>query len=168
MAHKAALTLPGIMARTAAMAGIWWVITQGRADSWLVGAPAVAVATLASVQLSAHAPSRFSLLGLLRFLAMFVVESVRGGVDVARRTLGYRLRIRPGFRRYRLHLRDPRARVLLVNCISLLPGTLVSNLDGEHMEVHLLDAGEDPEPDLRRLEQAVAGLFGVQAEKRNV
>jgi hypothetical protein len=36
------------------------------------------------------------------------------------------------------------------------------------MEVHLLDAGEDPEPDLRRLEQAVASLFGVQAEKRNV
>ena len=168
MAHKAALTLPGIMARTAAMAGIWWVITQGRADSWLVGAPAVAVATLASAQLSAHAGSRFSLLGLLRFLAMFVVESVRGGVDVARRTLGYRLRIRPGFRRYRLHLHDPRARVLLVNCISLLPGTLASNLDGEHVEVHLLDAGEDPEPDLRRLEQAVAGLFGVQAEKRNV
>ena len=168
MADETALTLPGIMARTAAMAGIWWVITQGRADSWLVGAPAVAVATLASVQLSAHAGARFSLLGLLRFLAMFVVESVRGGVDVARRTLGYRLRIRPGFRRYRLHLHDPRARVLLVNCISLLPGTLASNLDGKHVEVHLLDAGEDPEPDLRRLEKAVAGLFGVQAEKRNV
>ncbi len=95
------------------------------------------MATLASAQLSAHAGSRFSLLGLLRFLAMFVVESVRGGVDVARRTLGCRLRIRPGFRRYRLHLHDPRARVLLVNCISLLPGTLTSNLDGEHVEVHL-------------------------------
>jgi multicomponent Na+:H+ antiporter subunit E len=150
------------------MAGLWWVLTQGRADSWLVGVPAVAVATLTSLQLGAHARSRFSLPGLLRFLAMFVVESVRGGVDVARRTLGYRLRIRPGFRRYRLHLRDSRARVLLVNCISLLPGTLASNLDGEHLEVHVLDVGEDPGPDLRRLEQAVAGLFGVQAEKGHV
>lgn len=71
--------------------------------------PAVAVATLASVQLGAHARSRFSLLGLLRFLAMFAVESVRGGADVARRSLGYRLHIRPGFRRY-------------IDCTCAIPG----------------------------------------------
>jgi multicomponent Na+:H+ antiporter subunit E len=93
---------------------------------------------------------------------------VRGGLDVARRTLAPRLRIQPGFKNYRLQLNDPSARILFTNCLSLLPGTLAARLDGNHVELHLLDAGEDPEPGLRRLEQAIARLFGLFREATNV
>jgi len=109
-----------------------------------------------------------SLTGLSRFIVFFLRESVRGGFDVARRTLAPRLRIQPGFKNYRIRLNEPLARVLLINCISLLPGTLAARLDGDRVELHLLDAGVDPEPELLRLEQAIARLFGLSLEATDV
>ena len=156
--------LPSILISTTILAGLWWLIVQGRADAWLVGLPAVALASLASFHLGSQTLPRVSLTGLFAFVALFLYESVRGGVDVARRTLGPGLRIQPGFRRYRLHIRHPAARVLLVNCISLLPGTLAADLDGDHAELHLLDTGVNPDPQLQQLEQAVARLFGLTLE----
>ena len=156
------------MATMAILAGLWWIIVQGRADAWLVGLPAVALATLASVHLGRPALPRLSLTGLFAFLALFLRESIRGGLDVARRTLGPRLLIEPGFHRYRMHTSHPAARVLLINCIGLLPGTLAADLDGDHAELHLLDNGVNPEPQLLRLEQAIVRLFGLTAETDNV
>jgi len=156
------------MATMAILAGLWWIIVQGRADAWLVGLPAVALATLASVHLGSPALPRLSLTGLFAFLALFLRESIRGGLDVARRTLGPRLLIEPGFHRYRMHTSHPAARVLLINCIGLLPGTLAADLDGDHAELHLLDNGVNPEPQLLRLEQAIVRLFGLTAETDNV
>ncbi|MGB5717619.1 MAG: Na+/H+ antiporter subunit E [Gammaproteobacteria bacterium] len=148
----------------AILAGLWWLIVQGRADAWLVGLPTVALAALASVQLGSPALPRLSLTGLFAFLALFLRESIRGGSDVAFRTLGKRLRIEPGFRRYRLHISDPSARVLLINCIGLLPGTLAADLDGDHAELHLLDSSDSPDLQLLQLERAVARLFNLRLE----
>jgi len=161
-------TMSGILVRLAVFAGLWELIAQGSADAWLIGLPAVAVATLASVRLSGRALRRFSPAGLVAFLVLFVRESFAGGLDVARRTLGKQLCIQPGFRRFRLHLRDPAARVLLVNCISLLPGTLAADLDDDHVELHLLDIREYHDPQLLRLEQAIARLFGLPLEYGDV
>ena len=36
------------------------------------------------------------------------------------------------------------------------------------VELHLLDAGENPEPDLLRLEQAIARLYGLSLETPDV
>jgi len=161
-AHRATLT--GIATTTAILAGLWWLIVQGRTDAWLVGLPAVALATLASIHLGSQPLPRLSLTGLLVFVALFLSESVNGGIDVARRTLGPGLSIKPGFRSYRLHISHPAARVLLINCIGLLPGTLAADLDGDHAELHLLDTGVNPDPQLLQLEQAVASLFGLTLE----
>jgi multicomponent Na+:H+ antiporter subunit E len=161
MAQSRKAKLPSILISTTILAGLWWLIVQGRADAWLVGLPAVALASLASFHLGSQPLPRVSLAGLFAFVALFLYESVRGGVDVARRTLGPGLRIEPGFRRYRLHISHPAARVLLINCISLLPGTLAADLDGDHVELHLLDTGVNPDPQLQQLEQAVARLFGL-------
>ena len=161
-------TMSGILVRLAVFAGLWWLISQGSADAWLIGLPAVAVATLASVRLSGRALRRFSPAGLVAFLVLFVRESFAGGLDVARRTLGKQLCIQPGFRRFRLHLRDPAARVLLVNCISLLPGTLAADLEDDHLELHLLDIREHHDPQLLRLEEAIARLYGLPLENGDV
>jgi len=164
MAQTHRATLPGMVTRTAMLAGLWWIIVQGRADAWLVGLPAVALATLVSIRLCSHSLPRLSLTGLLAFLSLFLRESVRGGIDVARRTLGPGLRIVPGFHRYRLHIRHPAARVLLINCIGLLPGTLAADLDSDHAELHLLDTSANPDSQLLQLEQAVARLFCLPLE----
>ncbi|MGB5179849.1 MAG: Na+/H+ antiporter subunit E [Gammaproteobacteria bacterium] len=161
--------LSSIVTRAAILAGLWWLIVQGQPDAWLVGVPAVAIATLVSSRLgSRHALPRLSLTGLLAFVALFLRESIRGGLDVAFRTLGPRLRIEPGFHSYRMHTSHPAARVLLINCIGLLPGTLAADLDGDHAELHLLDNSVDPEPQLLRLEQAIVRLFGLTMETDNV
>jgi len=166
--YSPAATVPGILARTAILALLWWIIAQGQASAWLIGLPAVALATMASVYFSRTALPGVSLAGLSGFVVLFLRESVRGGMDVARRTLAPRLRIQPGFKSYRLQLDEPSARVLLLNCISLLPGTLAVRLDGNRLELHLLDTGEDPGPGLLRLEQAIARLFGLPLETTDV
>ena len=158
----------GILATTAILALVWWIIAQGEVGAWLIGLPAVALAAVASVHLSGIALPRVSVAGLPGFVALFLRESVRGGFDVARRTLAPRLRIRPGFKNYRLRVNDPSARILLINCISLLPGTLAARVDGDDVELHLLDSDADPDPDLRRLEQAIAKLFGISLETQDV
>ena len=56
------------------------------------------------------------------------------------------------------------ARVLMTNCISLLPGTLAARLDGDRVELHLLDESMDPEPELLRLEQAIAHTLVLSTE----
>jgi multicomponent Na+:H+ antiporter subunit E len=160
--------VPGIIARTLILALLWWIIAQGQLGAWLIGLPAVVLAAIAGVYLGRTAFPGFSLIGLLAFIALFLRESVRGGIDVASRTLAPRMRIQPGFRNYRLRLTDPLARVLLINCISLLPGTLAARLEGDCVELHLLDAGADPDPDLQRLEQAIARLFDLSLETRDV
>jgi multicomponent Na+:H+ antiporter subunit E len=154
----------GIVTTTVILAGLWWLIVQGRADAWLVGLPAVALASWASIHLGSQPLPRLSLTGLVVFAALFLRESVRGGIDVARRTLGPELRIKPSFHSYRLHISHPAARVLLINCIGLLPGTLAAEVDGDRAELHLLDSSDNPDPQLLRLEQAVARLFRLPWE----
>ena len=83
------------------LAGLWWVLTNGSLASWLVGLPAVAGAVWAQARLSGTSGLPISLGGLARFVPFFLWHSLRGGVDVALRTLAPRARIRPGFIRYR-------------------------------------------------------------------
>jgi multicomponent Na+:H+ antiporter subunit E len=156
--------ITGFAAKAAVLSGLWWLLVQDRTDAWLIGLPAVALAALASVRLGGHVMRRYSPTGLFVFAAMFLRESLRGGIDVARRTLEPGLRIQPGFRQYRLHINDPAARVLLINCIGLLPGTLAAALDGDHAELHLLDTRDNPDAQLLQLERAIARLFNLKVE----
>jgi multicomponent Na+:H+ antiporter subunit E len=164
MAQSRKAKLPRLLISMAILASLWWLIVQGRADAWLIGLPAVALASWASIRLGGNELPGLSLGGLVTFITLFLRESVRGGIDVARRTLGPGLRIEPGFHRYRLHISHPAARVLLINSIGLLPGTLAADLDSDHAELHLLDASINPDPQLLQIEQAVARLFNVPLE----
>jgi multicomponent Na+:H+ antiporter subunit E len=157
-----------LLARMVILALLWWLIAEGQPAAWLIGLPAVALAAVASIHLGEQALPRLSFGALPGFAALFLRESLRGGLDVARRILAARLRIQPGFRSYRMQIQDPRARVLLVNCISLLPGTLAAELDGDRVALHLLDTRDDPDPELLRLEQAIARLFGLPMETGHV
>lgn len=142
------------------LAGLWWVLTNGSAGSWLIGLPALASAVWVHRRLSTGWRARVSPAGVLRFVPYFIWQSLRGGVDVALRTLAPRLRVRPGFCRYRISLGTLPARVFFVNCLSLLPGTLAADLEGEWLEVHALNTDSELRSELARLERMVAGLFG--------
>ena len=141
---------------------LWWLMTDGQPSSWIIGIPAILFAAWAFMRLNPQAGHYLSLGGLLRFIPFFFIESLRGGIDVAARTLHPRLRIKPGFYRYRLKLEDRLQRLFFVNCVNLLPGTLTADIHEDCIEIHLLSEDIDPEPGLSRLQEAVSRLFLVR------
>jgi multicomponent Na+:H+ antiporter subunit E len=150
---------PRYLVTPVALAALWWLLTRSEPGAWLVGVPAVIAAGWAAWSLGAGGHSPISLSGLLRLLPLFIWESLRGGIDVARRTLAPNMRIRPGFIQYRTSLEHSSARVFFTNCVCLLPGTLAADLQDDRIRIHLLDSTLDPQAELERLEIAVARVY---------
>ena len=144
---------------TALLASLWWLLTGGALSSWLVGVPVVVLASWSLYRLRPDSADPFSVLGLVRFIPIFILESLRGGIDVARRTLAPSLRIQPGFIMYPTRLERDAARVFFINCVSLLPGTLAADFNEDQLTIHLLDHRIDPGDELRRLEDAVSRIY---------
>lgn len=138
---------------------LWWILTEGAGSSWLVGVPAIAAAGISSTLLMP--PLHVSFIGAARFALFFVWESLRGGVDVARRVLHRRMPLAPGLVEHRLRTQLLDAHVSLANTVSLLPGTLAADLDDRVLQVHALDAGSEVRESLERSEQQIAALFQV-------
>ena len=153
--------------RGAVLAGLWLVFAGTDPASWLIGLPAVAFATWASGRLGSMQAWRLSPSGLIRFVALFTWESLRGGLDVAQRTLGPELKVAPGFINYACRLPAGRPQRLFASCVSLLPGTLVAELQDERMLIHLLDRNVTVDEELKKLEDIIAAVFSLQLEHNN-
>lgn len=136
---------------------LWWVITEGRLDSWPVGVPVVLMATWVSMNRLAELP--ISIKGMLQFIPFFLWRSLYGGVDVARRALHPGLPISPGMVEHRWRLPAGFPRVLMANTVSLLPGTLSMELNERQLRVHVLDQTASFANELTIIEQRVAKLF---------
>lgn len=143
-----------------ALALLWSLLSDGNRASWLVGIPTVLAGSWAALRIrpAGGERPRVSLPGLLAFVPLFVGESIRGGTDVALRVLRPRLRLAPGFVSYRTELRSASARLLFVNSVNLLPGTVAVEIDDDLLRIHALDSGADFSSDLRRLESAVGRI----------
>ncbi len=145
--------------RTLLFALLWWILTQGDINSWLVGAPVVLLAVLASWWLLPAIS--WSLPGIAGFVPFFLWRSLYGGVDVARRALHPRLPISPLLFDYRWRLPPGLPRVFMANTVSLLPGTLSAELGKEYLRVHVLDQSGGFISELSVVEERVARLFGL-------
>lgn len=145
--------------RAAAFALVWWILTGGAVESWLVGVPAVLAATLVSMALVPAFP--WSPTGVVCFLPFFAWQSLRGGVDVAWRAFHPRTPIAPGLVEYPLRLAPGLPRVFMVNTVSLLPGTLSAELGADCLIVHVLDTQKSVLSELMMVEQAVARMFAT-------
>jgi multicomponent Na+:H+ antiporter subunit E len=93
------------------------------------------------------------------FVPFFLWHSLKGGVDVAWRAFHPRLPITPELIEYPLRLPPGLPRVILVNTVSLLPGTLSAELGGQVLKVHVLDSLGDFLAELETLEQRVGCMF---------
>jgi len=156
------------VARTAAwslpLAGAWWAFCEGRPGSWGVGAPVVAVAAALAGALLPLPRARPRLGPSLRLAGWFVAESIRGGVDVARRALSPRLPLAPDLVELRTSLPEGAARVLLADAVSLLPGTVTVDLDGDRVLLHALDAA-GTERGFRELEARICAALPGGGER---
>jgi len=152
--------VPRLVVRAAVLAFLWWILTGGDAGSWVIGAPAVLAATVTSVALGRPERWRVSPAGVARFLPFFAWHALTGSIDVAYRALHPRLPIAPSFEHYEIRLPDEGpSRVLFVNVVSLLPGTLSADLEGDALTVHGLIGGTGTIDRVRALEVRIAAIF---------
>ncbi|MBN8473871.1 Na+/H+ antiporter subunit E [Sulfuritalea sp.] len=139
---------------------LWWILAEGRLDGWLLGGVAVAAATWTSLKLQPPGKLPMRLAGLVRFLRFFLWNSLRGGFQVAAMALRGRAALRPGIIELRVMLPPGEARILLVNALGLMPGTLGVDLNDTSLRLHVLDDSLPVVAETRALETSIAGLFG--------
>ena len=148
-----------LVSRGLLFSSIWWILTDGTAASWWIGIPAVLLALITSVALLA--PVQFNWFEFARFVPFFLVRSLLGGVDVAWRAFHPGLPIAPEFVEYPLRLPPGLARVFMVNVVSLLPGTMTTEIGQNRLRVHVLDGRKDIFPEFEAVEQGVARMFRI-------
>lgn len=138
---------------------LWWMLTDGNAQSWWVGVPVALFAVIASMALLPPVPLVWR--ELFKLAPFFVWRSLQGGTDVAWRAFHPGMPISPELIDYPLRLPPGVPQVILANIVSLLPGTLSAMLDGQTLKVHVLDNRGDFVTELKALEQRVARMYGV-------
>lgn len=72
----------------------------------------------------------------VRYIGYFLKELLKANVAVARVVLDPALPVAPAIVKVRTRLRNPVARLLLANSITLTPGTLTVEMKGEWLFVH--------------------------------
>ncbi|HVL55905.1 MAG TPA: Na+/H+ antiporter subunit E [Burkholderiaceae bacterium] len=150
-----------VAVRTGIFTLLWLAISGGSAGSWPVGAVSIAAAVLVSLRLRPARRIAIRPLAALRFSGFFLAQSLRGGVDVALRALAPRMPIAPDFIEYRMTLPAGPEQVFAVDVISLMPGTLSVEIQGNVLRVHVIDRRAPIAAALQRVERRVAALFGL-------
>lgn len=139
---------------------IWIIISEGDLTSWMIGLPCIALAAAISDRLFAMRIQKINIRQLPGFIIWFLWHSLRGGVDVAWRALQPSVQLSPGLFHYRMTLPQGQARLIMVNVVSLLPGTLSADIEGDVLVLHALDTTTDVIAETRNAEQRVSALYG--------
>jgi multicomponent Na+:H+ antiporter subunit E len=153
--------ITSVFVRGSLLALLWLGLTGGDLRYPLLAIVVIAGATAASVALVPRGSHGWRLIGAVRFVPLFVRQSVLGGIDVARRALAPARPIAPDFVEYRLRLPAGAPQTLFTAVVSLLPGTLSTELGDGMLIVHVLDRRMDTQRTLGDLERRVADLYGA-------
>lgn len=143
--------------RGAGFAALWIVLMPSAKPGDLVtGAVAVIAATWVSLQLLSPAAGRLRFGALVGLMPHYLWESVRGGLDVARRALDPRLPVNPGIVQCPLDLPRGLARNTFATITSLLPGTVPCGDQRDGLVYHCLDVDSPVVEQLREEERLLA------------
>jgi multicomponent Na+:H+ antiporter subunit E len=156
------LAAGAFLRRLFALILLWWVLDEGRTDGWWFGGIVILGALVARRCFPLPETTwRWSLPGLFRFIPYFLKLSIHGGWDVARRAFQRAMPLDPSIFPYRSRIENPTARVFFTHVISLLPGTLSTDLRGRELHIHaLFGTAKELLADTADLEARVADLFG--------
>ncbi|MBK1702444.1 Na+/H+ antiporter subunit E [Thiococcus pfennigii] len=125
-----------------------WLGLTGSADiqELMAGAAIAAAVVWLAIPGGNRAGERlWSLPRLIAYVPIFLKNLILANLDVARRVLDPRLPINPGIVRIRTDLTAPYQRLILANSITLTPGTITLEMDGQDMYIHWLDV-QDADP----------------------
>jgi multicomponent Na+:H+ antiporter subunit E len=126
--------------RAAVFLALWTILCAGGSPDPVGGLAASAIATWASLRLSPPGAGRLRSAAAGRLVLHLLRQSVVSGADVARRTLAFRLSLRPGFVLFAGRLPPGSTRNVFTALMSLLPGTVPAGPGaGGGILIHCLD-----------------------------
>ena len=121
---------------------LFWVFLNGSLTLGVLGVGAVvalAIMLLSRDGMTFLTGFRYTpkaLLAALLYLLFFFKELMKANLRLAKIVLSPSLPINPGFVKVRTKLKSPMGRLLLANSITLTPGTLTVEMEGEWLYVH--------------------------------
>jgi multicomponent Na+:H+ antiporter subunit E len=143
--------------RGLAFFGLWLVLIQSvKVADLAFGACAAVTATWVSLRLSPPAAGCVRFTSLLLLLPHFLWQSVRAGVDVARRAFAWRVDVHPGLVTYTPGFPPGQARNTFATITSLLPGTVPCDETVGELVYHCLDTRQLVVEQLREEERRFA------------
>jgi multicomponent Na+:H+ antiporter subunit E len=141
---------------------LWFILTEGKMTTLGLGVVAILSALWVSIRLLPPSPSNFSLAGFLQFLAYFVWNSFRGGIQVSIMAFRGSHSIQPAILEWKLSLPPGAPRILLISSIGLMPGTVGVELKNDLMRFHVIDERLPVFSGIGSIEKLVAKTFGVK------
>ena len=96
------------------------------------------------------------------YLPVFIVEMVKANLDVAARVLNPKLPLNPGFVKVKTNLEGNASKLFLANSITLTPGTLTMEVEGDSLYIHWIDVKSPEEKEKYisgRFEGILKGVF---------
>jgi multicomponent Na+:H+ antiporter subunit E len=144
MAHNQAGTSSGFVWLTALLTFLWFAANSSLAVEALATGILISavLAYLFTRRPGIWQEIRFSPQRLYHFIlytGVFLIELVRSNLNMMRYVYAPRIKIKPGIVRIRTNLKTSVGRLALANSIALTPGSLVVDIEGESLFVHLLD-----------------------------
>ncbi|MBN2605541.1 MAG: Na+/H+ antiporter subunit E [Bacilli bacterium] len=99
---------------------------------------------------------------IFAYIPVFTWQLLLSNIDVARRVLSPKIPLNPGIVKIHTDLQGDFAKLTLANSITLTPGTLSIDVDGEHIYVHTVDVkGKTPEENKEMISGKFNKLLGV-------
>jgi multicomponent Na+:H+ antiporter subunit E len=153
---------------------VFWLLLSGRFDLHLIasGAIASAVITLASAPLlertigPAATHPRVRVIPAIPLLAWVLWRMLLSAMQLARIVLDPRLPPEPGIVRFRTDLTSPAARAVLSTAITLVPGTMTLEIEGDVLTIHTFTPDAVVDFATSGLQDRIARVFGDPAQPR--
>jgi multicomponent Na+:H+ antiporter subunit E len=170
----------GASLRVALLLLAFWILLSGKFDLVHIGADAVAALFVAFATrplrtmhpVIGHSVDR-PLHGIhwghaLLFVPFMAAEIVVSSVQVAAMVLHPRMPIQPRVLRFHTALPHPLARLILANAITLTPGTVTLDVEGDDFVVHALTAASARGVEAGRIRAWVGRIFGGPLDRLTV
>jgi len=128
---------------------LFWVLLNGNLalDTLLVGVLASAAIVFflreSTSFLSDFRATPRAFIASLQYLGYFLKELVKSNIALALVVLAPELPINPGIVKVRTRLKSKMGRLMLANSITLTPGTLTVEMEGEWLYVHWVNIESD-------------------------
>ncbi|MHA1129064.1 MAG: Na+/H+ antiporter subunit E [Alphaproteobacteria bacterium] len=121
---------------------LFWILLNGSLAPGVLGVGAVVALVIMLFSrdgmtfLTGFRYTPKALLAALLYLLFFFKELMKANLRLAKIVLSPSMPINPGFVKVRTSLKSPMGRFLLANSITLTPGTLTIEMEGEWLYVH--------------------------------